>query len=101
MKKVLHINSDFLYTNIYNLMYSELTEYTEKQLVYSAVKKKSKLSFCGKKFDFVLSPILKKYDSLFFHNRINISINQKSINTIKNKIFRTTNLSRYYWYTAS
>lgn len=82
MKNILHINSDFLYTNIYNLLYNEINLEVESQTVYSALKISEKeLSFSSNKFNTILSPILNKSDSIFFRKRI-----KKTYNNLNSQI---------------
>lgn len=69
--KVLHLNTDFLYTKLYNLMYEGLEKGTSSQIVYSATKKsKINAPFISKKYKTIISPILNKKDSFFFKSRI-------------------------------
>ena len=80
--KVLHINTDFLYTKLYNLMYEGLEKGTSSQIVYSATKKsKINAPFVSEKYKTIISPILNKKDSFFFKSRIT-----KTFKDIKSKI---------------
>ena len=82
MKKILHINSDYLYTDIYKLMFKELKFGTKNQTVYSALRK-SEINYSAPSdhFSAILSPILNKSDSLFFNKRINKSYNNLKLET--------------------
>jgi len=82
MMKVLHLNTDFLYTKLYNLMYVGLEEGTSSQVVYSATKKsKINAQFKIKKYKTIISPILNRKDSFFFKSRIT-----KTYKDLKSKI---------------
>lgn len=71
MKKILHISSDFLYTDVYNQLFTSLDAKTQEQVVYSALKNNEiKTTFKSSKYLTVLSPILNFTDRVFFKKRV-------------------------------
>lgn len=71
MIKILHISSDFLYTDVYNQLFTSLDAKTQEQVVYSALKNNEiKTTFESSKYITVLSPILNFTDRVFFQKRV-------------------------------
>lgn len=71
MKKILHISSDFLYTDVYNQLFNSLSDRTNEQLVYSAVKRRELgTTYETENYKTIISPILDVSDRLFFGKRI-------------------------------
>lgn len=71
MRNVLHISSDFLFTEVYNLLFENISDFGVNQFIYSAIKKNVTQSHPNSpKYASQVSPILNLKDKFLFKTRI-------------------------------